>query len=388
MRKPIPRDKQNNYSEQAAESRRLFVRSETGAELTHSGHYSIDPEQLNGNTENFIGVVQMPLGLAGPCLVNGEHAKGWFYVPMATTEGTLVASYSRGMKMLSESGGVKTTVVEESMQRAPMFEFADGRAARDFIGWLKTNESAIAEKAEATTSIGKLLNIQSWQVARMVYTRFNFSTGDAAGQNMTGKATRAACMWILDQLEGITNFTLSGAIETDKKHSHMNLLHTRGKRVVAEAVVKKEVLARLARTTPEAMFKMRQRSMVGSVLAHSAYNGPHAANGIASVFIATGQDEANVVESHAGISFMDITEEGDLYYSVTLPSLICATHGGGTSLPTQKECLEILGCVGTGKAKKLAEIIGATVLAGDLSLVSAILSDEWVSSHDDLGRNR
>lgn len=388
-RKPIPRHKDNDYSEAAGAERRKFLSEQTGAALTHTAGYSTKPKDFEGNIENFIGVVQMPVGVAGPCLINGEHAKGWFYVPMATTEGTLVASYSRGMRLLSESGGVKVTVVDDVMQRAPLFECADARAARDFCQWLDDNFAAIATAAEATTSIGKLKEIQRWPVARMVYTRMNFSTGDAAGQNMTGKAARAAMLWITgNYAPGFVHVQLSGGIETDKKHSHMNMLHSRGKRVIAEVTIPAEVMRRITRAETKEVFRMRQRAMAGGVLAGTSYNGPHSANGITAMFIATGQDEANVVESHTGITFMDLAENGDLYYSVTLPSVICATHGGGTGLPTQKECLQLLGCEGDGSAKKLAEIIGAAVLAGDISLASAITSDEWVSSHDSLGRNR
>lgn len=387
-RDPIPRF-DDNYNEAAAQARREFLESKTGVKLQHTGHYSLPPESLKGNTENFIGVVQMPVGVAGPVLINGEHAQGWFYVPMATTEGTLVASYSRGMRIVSESGGVKTTVVEEFMQRAPLFEFEDARAAKRFLAWLDENMVDVRAAAEATTGHGKLVHIQRWQIAKMVYTRFNYTTGDAAGQNMSGKATHAACQWILKNCtEAITHFALSGATETDKKHSHMNLMHSRGKRVIAECTIKRDVLQKLARTTPEVIVKQRQRSVVGNQLAGSAYTGPHSANGIAALFIATGQDEANVVESHAGFVFSELTQEGDLYFAVTLPSVICATKGGGTGLSTQAECLQMLGCEGTGKARKLAEIVGATVLAGDLSLMSAIMADEWVSSHDAYGRNR
>lgn len=389
MRKPIPRIKHQDYSEEAAALRRAFVQEQTGESLQHTAHYSVEPESLAGNIENFIGVVQMPVGVAGPLLINGQHAQGEFYVPLATTEGTLVASYSRGMRVLSESGGVTVTVVEEFMQRAPLFEFASAREAVRFSHWLDEVFAQIKSAAEASTSVGQLQFIQKWVVANKLYTRFNYTTGDAAGQNMTGKATHAACQWILSQSPvEVLYYALSGGIETDKKHSHMNMLHTRGKRVIAEATIKSDVLRSLMRADPEAVFRLRTRAMAGAVLAGSAYNGPHSANGIAALFIATGQDEANVVESHTGITFAELTPAGDLYYSVTLPSVICASYGGGTGLATQRECLNMLGCYGQGKARKLAEIIGATVLAGDLSLAAAIVADEWVSSHDQLGRNR
>ncbi|MBX3421462.1 MAG: hydroxymethylglutaryl-CoA reductase [Pirellulaceae bacterium] len=389
QRKPIPRQKDDNYTEHSAAERRTFLSAETGANFDYTSYYSAKPSDFSGNIENFIGVVQMPVGVAGPCLIHGEHAEGWFYVPMATTEGTLVASYSRGMRLISESGGAKVTVIDDVMQRAPMFECHDARDTRDLSNWIDENFHEIAAAAEATTRIGKLQNIQRWPVARMLYTRFNFSTGDAAGQNMTSRATRAAMMWIAEHFPGgFMRVQLSGAIETDKKHSHMNLMHSRGKRVIAEVTIPREVLVRITRAEPADLFRVRLRSMTGAVLSGSAYNGPHSANGIAALFLATGQDVANVVESHAGLNFLDLHDNGDLYYSVTLPSVICATHGGGTSLPSQRECLAMVGCVGKGKARKLAEIIGATILAGDISLSSAIVADEFVDAHERLGRNR
>ena len=322
-------------------------------------------------------------------MIHGEHAQGWFYVPLATTEGTLVASYSRGMRLVSESGGVKVTVIDDVMQRAPMFECHDARGARDLSDWIDENFDSIAAAAETTTSVGKLRYIQRWPIARMLYTRFNYGTGDAAGQNMTSRATHAAMAWIAAHFPGdLLRMQLSGGIETDKKHSQLNLMHSRGKRVIAEATIPRDLLVRMTRADPADLFRMRLRSMTGAMLSGSAYNGPHSANGLAAVFMATGQDVANVVESHAGFSFWDLADNGDLYYSVTLPSVICATHGGGTGLPTQRECLALLGCVGQGKARKLAEIIGATVLAGDLSLASAIVADEFVAAHEKLGRNR
>lgn len=197
----IPRDKTDDYSREWAERRRSFVKEQTGADLDHVGSYSFDPEILPGNVENFVGVAQIPIGIAGPIRVNGEYADGDFYVPLATTEGTLVASYSRGMRLVTECGGVKTTVVEQFMQRAPAFLFADAREAREFGAWVDENFSNIRAAAESTTSIGKLVNIQQWSVARSRYLRFNYTTGDAAGQNMVGKATLAACEWIQDNYD-------------------------------------------------------------------------------------------------------------------------------------------------------------------------------------------
>jgi hydroxymethylglutaryl-CoA reductase (NADPH) len=385
----IPRDAQNDYTREAAAMRRDFVSQRTGASLEHTGQYSFDPGVLPGNIENFSGIVQMPLGFAGPLRVNGEHAQGDFYVPMATTEGTLVASYSRGMRLTREAGGVTTTVVDDAMQRSPVFLFDDARGARDFGLWVSEQFAAIKAAADATTRSGSLRNIEQYQASRMLYLRFNFTTGDAAGQNLCGKATYAACRWIAaNYREPIARYFLSGNMDTDKKHSQLNTLHSRGKRVVAEVTIPRALLQGLMRTTPEAMYAARMTSQLGALMAGAVHNGSHPANGIASVFIATGQDEANVAESHAALAYAEITPQGDYYYSVTLPSLIVATYGGGTGLPTQRECLEVMACYGAGKARKLAEIIAATVLCGEISLGAAIVAEEWVSSHDTYGRNR
>ncbi|MGY8850346.1 MAG: hydroxymethylglutaryl-CoA reductase [Pseudomonadales bacterium] len=388
MSNRIPRDKSNDYSEEMAQQRRDFVSEQTDAGLDHVGHYSIDPADTAGNIENFIGVAQVPMGLVGPLRVNGEHASGEFYVPMATSEGTLIASYNRGARLLSESGGAKVTVVDDAMQRAPVFIFDDARQARDFGLWVDENFAEIAEQAQTTTKSGKLRDIQQFAAARMRYLRFNYTTGDAAGQNMVGKATFVACEWIVANYPGIRRYMLSGAMDTDKKHSQLNTLHTRGKRVVAEVTIPNDLLQKTMNISATALYKARSISQVGAFMAGSNNTGAHSANGITAVFIATGQDVANVAESSAAIVYADIDDNGDYYLSITIPSMIVATFGGGTGLPTQQECLNVLGCNGAGKVHKLAEIIGATVLAGEISLMSAVLAGDWVTSHDALGRNR
>ncbi|MEP7300796.1 MAG: hydroxymethylglutaryl-CoA reductase [Caldimonas sp.] len=384
----IPRSKENDYTRDMAEARRRFVTERAGTSLEHVGSYSFDPKVLPGNVENFIGVAQVPIGLAGPVRINGEHAQGEFYVPMATSEGTLVASYNRGMRLLSESGGVKTTVVEQFMQRSPVFIMEDALQAREFGEWVKLRFDDIKAVAETTTRSGKLVNIGQYSIGPLRNLRFNYTTGDAAGQNMTGKATFAACEWIKKNYPGGANYILSGNMDTDKKHSRANMLLTRGKRVVAECTIKGDLLESLMGITAKELFWSRQVSNAGAFLAGSANNGAHAANGLTAMFIATGQDVANVSESHAGVTYAQLLDNGDYYWSITLTSLIVATYGGGTGLPTQRECLEMMDCYGTGKADKFAEICAAVVLAGDTSLSSAILAGDWVSSHDELGRNR
>ncbi|MEH3054490.1 MAG: hydroxymethylglutaryl-CoA reductase [Patulibacter minatonensis] len=379
----------DDYTLEAAAARRAFVTEQTGASLEHVGTFSVDPATLPGNVEHFTGVAQVPIGIAGPVLVDGEHAQGEFFIPMATSEGTLVASYNRGMKLVRLAGGVKTTVVKESMQRAPVFMFESAREARDFQNWLIAHEDGARTAAQSTTSTGRLVEIEKYLAGRFCFTRFDYTTGDAAGQNMTGKATWAACEWIKANYPGDLDYALEANLATDKKHSQINNLHTRGRRVIAEITIPNALLQEVMNTTSEALYRRRQISgQVGAWLSGSVNNGAHSANGITALFIATGQDVANVSESHAAHAYVELRENGDYYYSITIPSLICATYGGGTGLATQRECLEMMGCYGAGNALKFAEIVAATVVAGELSLGSAIVADEWVSSHDQYGRNR
>jgi hydroxymethylglutaryl-CoA reductase (NADPH) len=386
--KRIPRDSANDYTHEAADERRRFLQAQTGGDLEHVTSYSFDPSILPGNIESFVGVAQVPLGVAGPLLVDGEHAQGDFYVPLATAEGTLVASYNRGMKLLREAGGVKVTVMDDVMQRAPAFLFDSARDSRAFAQWLDDHFDEIKQAAETTTSTGKLRDIEKYSASRILFTRFNFTTGDAAGQNLTGKATAAACSWITARHPAIRRFFLESNFATDKKSSQVNMLRTRGKRVVAEATIPSALIREHMRIDSATLFQARQVSNLGGFMSGVNNNGAHSANGITAMFIATGQDVANVAESSAAFVFDELLDNGDYYYSVTIPSLIVATHGGGTHLATQRECLELLGCYGKGKVRKLAEVVAATVLCGELSLGSAIVAEEWVHAHDLYGRNR
>jgi hydroxymethylglutaryl-CoA reductase (NADPH) len=384
----IPRSEGDNNSEAIIRERQHFVESFTGVPLKHITHHSIDAHQTQGNIENFTGVAQVPIGFAGPQKINGEHAQGEFIIPLATTEGTMVASYNRGMKLLNLCGGVKCTVLSDVMQRAPVFVFEDARQAREFVKWVRKNQEKIREEAEATSNVARLRDIDAYLASKFVYLRFNFTTGDAAGQNMVGRATFAACSWIIDQYAGIERFYLESNFATDKKASQINIMRTRGKRVVAEATIQRDILIQHMRVEPESLAYHYGVANIGSILSGANNNGLHSANAITALFIATGQDVANVAESSAGILYTELTPKNDLYVSLTIPSLIVATYGGGTGLATQRECLEILGCFGKGKVNKLAEIIAGVALAGEISLAAAISSSDWVSSHERYGRNR
>ena len=384
----IPRDPKDDYAQPILEKRRKFIEEYSGARLHHIAQYSFDPHLVVGNIENFTGVAQVPIGFAGPLHIEGEHARGNFLIPLATTEGTLVASYNREMKVLNLCGGVKCTVIGDAMQRAPVFIFEDARQGREFVRWIRENIDQIREEAEATSSVARLIDIDPYLASKFVFLRFNFTTGDAAGQNMVGRATFAACGWIIDRYPGIKHFYLESNFATDKKASQVNVMRTRGKRVTAEALIKRDILIQHLRVEPESLVYHYGVANVGSILSGANNNGLHSANAITAMFIATGQDVANVAESSAGIIYVEMTPDGDLYVSLTIPSLIVATYGGGTGLPTQKECLQLLDCYGKGKVNKLAEIITGAAAAGELSLAAAISSSDWVSSHERYGRNR
>ncbi|HEX9940996.1 MAG TPA: hydroxymethylglutaryl-CoA reductase [Thermoanaerobaculia bacterium] len=387
-RTTVPHDKNDDYTPEIVKARQRFVEEYTGHKLQHIDKFSFDPAATKGNIENFTGVAQVPIGFAGPLKVNGEHAQGEFIVPLATAEGTLVASYNRGMKVLNLSGGVTCTVVGDSMQRAPVFVFDNARDARDFVKWVDENIDQIREEAEATSSVAKLVYIDRYLSNKLAFLRFNYTTGDAAGQNMVGRATFAACSWILENHGKIRHFYLESNFATDKKASQINIMRTRGKRVTAEATIPRDVLIQHMRVDPETLAYHANIANVGAFLSGANNNGCHSPNGITAMFIATGQDVANVSESSAGVVYTEVTQAGDLYISITIPSLIVATYGGGTGLATQRECLELLGCYGRGKVNKLAEIIAGVVLAGEISLAAAISSLDWVSSHEQYGRNR
>jgi hydroxymethylglutaryl-CoA reductase (NADPH) len=386
--KRIPYSKDDNYTPDIIRQRQELVEEANELKLHHLPQYSFDPHITQGNIENFIGVAQIPIGIAGPLLVNGEQAQGEFYIPLATSEGTLVASYSRGMKVINLSGGATVTVTADQMQRAPVFIFHNAREARDFANWIRDNLDQIRAVAESTSRIAKLVSIEFYQSNKFLYTRFNYSTGDAAGQNMVGRATYAASKWMVEKHGGVVRWFLESNFATDKKGSQINSIMTRGKRVTAECTIPAEVLKQVMRTTPEQLHYHYSVANVAGFLSGVNNNGAHSANAITAMFIATGQDVANVAESSAGVLYCEVTGDGSLYISLTIPSLIVATFGGGTGLPTQQECLGILGCQGRGKVNKLAEIIAAVALAGEISLSSAISSHDWVSSHEQYGRNR
>ncbi len=339
------------------------------------------------NVENFLGCVKLPVGVAGPLRVNGLFAQGDYYIPLATTEAALVASYSRGAQLISEAGGCTAMLINEGMSRAPGFAFATLEEAGAFVAWAVSHLEDFTREAEATTRHGRLIDMRVTLEGNHVYLNFEFTTGDASGQNMVTIATAAICAYIHAHSPvrarcAFVEANLSG----DKKASAQSFLSVRGRKVAAEAILPADLVERRLRATPPQMADYWRMSAIGGVLSGTLGVHGHYANGLAALYIACGQDAACVAESAVGITRFEATERGELYAAVTLPNLTVGTVGGGTGLPSQRACLEILGLAGPGKAAALAEVCAGLCLAGELSIIGALCAGEFADAHRRLAR--
>ena len=376
----------------AAAARRRLVAETADADVDALGEYAFDAADAHGsNIENMIGAVQVPLGVAGPVSVDGGAFAGERYLPLATTEGALVASINRGCSVVNDAGGATARVTKSGMTRAPVFRVADVAEAEALVAWVRDSEDALREAAESTTSHGELLDVTPYVVGNNVFLRFRYDTKDAMGMNMATIATREAC----DVVEAETDASLvalSGNLCSDKKPAAINAVEGRGRSVSADVEVPREVVEERLHTTPEAIAEINTRkNLVGSAKAGGLGFNAHVANAVAAMFLATGQDEAQVVEGANAITTAEATAEGDLYCSVSLASLEVGTVGGGTTLPTQAAGLDVLGVRGGGdpagsNGDALAEAIAVGALAGELSLLAALGSRHLSSAHADLGR--
>ncbi len=339
------------------------------------------------NIENFIGTVKMPIGIAGPLRVRGLFAQGDFYVPLATTEAALVASYSRGCKIVSEAGGASVMLLNEGVSRSPAFAFSSLDEAGRFVAWILGEHAAIVQAAEGTTRFGKLIDIQLSIEGNHVYLILVYTTGDAAGQNMATIATDAAVSWILNNTPVQPRASyIEANLSGDKKASALSLQTVRGKKVTAEVTIPAELVQQRLHTSAEAMVDYGRFATLGSVMSGTLGVQGHYANGLAAMFIACGQDAACVAEAAIGTTRMETTSDGSLYVSATLPNLIVGSVGGGTKLPSQQACLEIMGLAGEGHARALAEVTAALCLAGEISIIGAICAGEFTQAHARLAR--
>jgi hydroxymethylglutaryl-CoA reductase (NADPH) len=374
----------------AAAARRRLVADAAGADLSPVGEYGFPAEVADANVENMVGAVQVPLGVAGPVTVRGGAGERRPYLPLATTEGALVASVNRGCSVVEAAGGADARVVKSGMTRAPVFRVDGVVEAEAVVDWVREAEDRLAAAAESTTSHGQLVDVTPYVVGDSVFLRFRYDTKDAMGMNMATIATRAAAD-LVEEETAATLVSLSGNLCSDKKPAAVNAVEGRGRSVVADVTVPRGAVEDRLHTTPEAVAELnRRKNLVGSAKAASLGFNAHVANVVAATFLATGQDAAQVVEGANAITTAEARADG-LYLSVSLASLEVGTVGGGTRLPTQAACLDLLGVRGGGdppgaNADALAETVAVGALAGELSLLSALASRHLSSAHESLGR--
>ena len=377
-------------AETAAAARRAVVAEATGVDLGAVGEHAFAAESATANIENLVGAAQVPMGVAGPVTVDGGAASGEYYLPLATTEGALVASVNRGLGTISRSGGATARVVESKMTRAPVFRTEGVEASVAVADWTRDHVDDLADAAEATTSHGELIGVDPHVVGDNVFLRFAYDTKDAMGMNMATIATEAACE-VVEAETDAELVALSGNLCTDKKPAAVNAVTGRGRTVAADVTIPGELVEERLHTTPAAIAEVNTRkNHVGSAKAASLGFNAQAANVVAAMFLATGQDAAQVVEGANAITTAEVRDDG-LYLSVTLASLEVGTVGGGTGLATQSAALDLLGVRGGGdppgtNADALAELVAVGALAGECSLLAAMASRHLASAHEALGR--
>lgn len=351
------------------------------------GNFQLNHGELQGNIENYIGMAQVPIGVAGPLLINGTSAKGQYYVPLATTEGALVASYGRGMKICTQNGGVTSVCISEGVQRCPYFQFHSISEVGLFVQWVIGQRSVFDILVEQRSKHAKLEDISVGIEGNGVILSFQFQTGDAAGQNMVTFCTDALCDFIVENSPvSVKKWYLESNYAGDKKATWKAFQEVRGKKVTAEIRLSRKSVEHVLKTTPELMVDYWRSSTLAALQSGTVGAQGHVANGLTAIFLACGQDVACVSEASVGVTRMELTNSGDLYVSLTLPNLIVGTIGGGTHLPTQSKCLDLLDCLGDGKAKRFAEVCAAVAIAGEISIAAALASGQFAQAHKSLGR--
>jgi hydroxymethylglutaryl-CoA reductase (NADPH) len=380
-----------SWTKEAMDKRQTFIRDELKQEMPFLfGKKTItDTEMFQGNIEQHIGFTQIPTGVIGPLIIKGTAAQGEFFIPLATSEGALVASYNRGARACSLSGGIVSVCLTEGVQRAPLFKFKNLQEVGFFMQWILEQSDSFRDIVSQNSNYAKLEDIKLNMEGNHVVLVFEFQTGEAAGQNMVTICTDAICQFIIKNTPiQPQHWFIESNYAGDKKATTVAFSTVRGKKVTAEATIKREIVKEILATTPEKIAQYWQSSSVTAVQSGAIGIQGHFANGLTAIFLATGQDAACVSEAYVGITRMEVDLDGNLYVSVTLPSLVVGTVGGGTKLPTQNECLKLLGCEGQGSARKLAEICGATILAGELSIAAAIACGSFSKAHKLFGRKK
>lgn len=386
----IPR--RGHHTEEARQSRLAFLREQTGVMPVALQELSLRPDSLTKNVEALIGAVEVPVGIAGPLLIHGEHAQGMVYAPIATTEGALVASVIRGAKAVSLSGGVTARVLEQRMTRVPVFVFGNMAQATTFARWLTRNQDELRRQTLRVSAHADLTSLEPLVLGRKVHAGFVYRTRDAAGQNMTTSCTWRACQWVLDEIQQmpelhLESFHIEANVSGDKKVTYQSLLRGRGIRAMAEAFVSEHYLRRVCKVKPALLDRMLSLMREGALAAGTVGYNINTSNVMAGIFTATGQDIACVHESSVSLLQWELRPDG-IWLELTLPSLVLGTVGGGTHLPRQNELLRLMGCTGPDSSPRLAEIVAGFCLALDVSTASALANGEFATAHEKLGRNR
>lgn len=382
----IPRSPDDDFAPAIVAERRSMAQRSAGRPLAHLAGSAVPTDVARGNVENLIGFAQVPVGLAGPLLVRTSAGSRSVYVPMATNEGALVASYSRGMRLLSAAGGARSRVVREGLTQNPILIYADADAACAAAAVARASFDDFAALTSASTKHGKLVALETRVLGNRLIVELCFTTGDAIGINMAAAASDRISAELARRTDARERYVHGQDVE--KRANARALNAGRGRSVVADVVVPRAALAEIARVRPEQLVAIQATYTVGF-----AHLGTHnwlvqSANGLAAVMIACGQDVAYLTECSTGFLDFQLTPSGALYASASLPSLLVGTVGGGSNKGTAAECLSVLGCLGAGHANTFAELLGAIVLAGDLSLMASFCTHEFVAAHERLGRNR
>jgi hydroxymethylglutaryl-CoA reductase (NADPH) len=360
--------------------RRAWLAHNTGHSLDAAAEAAFMPEQVRSNIENLVGAVHVPLGVAGPILVNGEHARGSYYVPFATTEGTLVSTYQYGMRAITEAGGANAYVLADSLDITPCFVLARAADAITFCQWLHEHLDELREVAAETTAHGRLVELHTHVLGRRVFARFVFTTGDAMGMNMINIAVDRICRHAAEMAR-CERFYLRCNYSSDKKPAAINLFRPYGKEVAIDFTLPASVVETYLGVSTHELLAFVTAGRLGAMQAGALGMNAHFANGLAAIFIACGQDVAQVVNASIGFVEIEPVDETDLYVFARLPNLVVGTVGGGTSLPTQSECLALLDCCGEGTAQKFAEIVAATLVGGDLAIAAALANGRFIEAH-------
>lgn len=382
----LPRDAEDDHGPGPVAARRALAEAAAGRALPHLAGAPVPSREARGNIENMLGWAQVPCGLAGPLWADTTRGEARVYVPLATTEGALVASYSRGMGLCAAGGPIRARVVAEGLSQHPLLVYVDCAGAERAAHVARASFERFAGLVAGVTRHGRLVSVAADVLGRRLLLRLGFHTADAIGINMAAHAAEL-CSRDLAERTGAVERAVHGQ-DVEKRANARALVEGRGRSVVAEARVPRAVLAERARTTPEALVALARTYAVGFAQLGTQNWAVQTANGLAAAYLACGQDVAYVTESATGLLDVDLAPGGDLYVSLTLPSLLVGTVGGGSGQGTAAECLAILGCAGAGHANHFAELLGAMALAGDVSLLAAFASHEFVGAHEALGRNR